>query len=45
MIESLSVGVQDQFASDLFIKSYNARKGSNPDSPTLKEALEGPYCE
>ena len=45
MLESLRVGIQDQFAPDLFVKAYNAHKGNNPDSPTLKEALDGPYCE
>ena len=35
MLESLHVGIQDQFAPDLFVKAYNSHKGNNPDSKKL----------
>ena len=45
MINAVCNDVPDTFAPDLFIKAYNARTGHNPDSPNLKEALEGPHRE
>jgi hypothetical protein len=45
MINEICDNVQDTFAPDIFIKAYNSRTNQNPDSPNLKEALEGPHRE